>query len=130
MNRRLLLGAPLLLGLVACETGAPPAVRSFPVFFSEDSANLGDEARAVIAGAAEAAKASPQARVVVRGFAAADTGSAQFNRTLSEARAQQVADALMATGVARNRIRLEPRGAVPFELLPTESRRVEIQVGG
>jgi outer membrane protein OmpA-like peptidoglycan-associated protein len=133
MRRRLLLSAPLLFGLAACETGTrgtSAAPQTFPIFFSEDSARLGENAQAIVASAANAARANPQAPVAVHGFAAPDSGSAQFNRALSEARAQAVADGLVAAGVPRSRIRMEPRGAVPFELLPTESRRVEIQVGG
>jgi outer membrane protein OmpA-like peptidoglycan-associated protein len=130
MRRRLLLSAPLLMTLAACETTSGSSARVFPVFFTEDSAKLGDSAASIITSAADAAKASPTAPVAVHGFAAPDTGTAQFNRTLSEARAQAVADALVAAGVPQNRIRLSPRGAVPFEAFPTESRRVDIEVGG
>ena len=65
----------------------------------------------------------------VRGFATPDGGSPGFNRSLAETRARHVADQLVAAGVDRSRIRLESRGPVAFELMPTESRRVEIIVG-
>lgn len=136
MRRRLLLTAPLLLGLAACQEPSlanllgPPPLRVFPVFFAEDSAALGDNARGIVALAVAYAREQAAARVVVRGFAAPDTGSARFNRALSEARARGVADAMVAGGVPAARIAVQPRGAVAFELFPTESRRVEIHVGG
>lgn len=133
MRRRLLFTAPLLLGLAACEGTTlfgPPPRRVFPLFFTGDSAALGENASGIVAMATEYARQHPDAQVVVRGFAANDSGSAQFNRALSEARARAVSDALVAGGIPQSRIAVEPRGAVSFELAPTEARRVEIQVGG
>ncbi len=67
----------------------------------------------------------------MRGFTAPDGAAGRgFTRALSEARAQNVADALVAGGVARDRIRIQPRGNVAFEMMPVESRRVEIHLGG
>jgi len=66
----------------------------------------------------------------VLGFAAPDTGSAAFNRTLSQARAQNVLDALVTAGVPAARVRMGARATVPFEQMPTEARRVEIVFGG
>ncbi|GAA0596188.1 hypothetical protein GCM10009416_38150 [Craurococcus roseus] len=99
------------------------------VFFAEGSAAMGPEARAVVARAAERARAWPGVPVVVRGLAATD-GSAGFGRALSEARARNVADALVAAGVSPDRIRVQPRGPVPYEAMQVESRRVEIAIGG
>ncbi len=132
--RRLLLTAPLLLALGACANlegmlGTAPA-RTFPVFFAEDSAAMGDNARGIVAMAVDAAKANPQAKVTVRGFASDATGTVAFNRVLSEARARTVADALVVGGIPSSRIGIEPRGAVSGSMFPTEARRVEIQIGG
>ena len=106
--------------------------RALPVvFFTDDSAAMGPEARAVIAEAAERARARPGVPVAVRGFTAPEGNpSPAFSRALAEARAQNVADALAANGVSRDRIRVQPRGPVPFEMMPVESRRVEIHIGG
>ena len=139
MFRRSALAAatlPLLAPLAACRSRpggeAQARQRALPVvFFTDDSAAMGPEARAVIAEAAERARARPGVPVAVRGFAAPDgVASPAFGRALAEARAQNVADALVANGVARDRIRVQPRGPVPFEMMPVESRRVEIHVGG
>lgn len=61
---------------------------------------------------------------------AAPDGSPGFGRALSEARARNVADALVAAGVRPDRIQVEPRGPVPCEAMQIESRRVEIAIGG
>jgi outer membrane protein OmpA-like peptidoglycan-associated protein len=84
---------------------------------------LDDTARQVIADAA--AQAQGRGLLRVGGFAA-PPGRAGFSQALSEARARNVADALRTMGVPAGRIRMEPRGAVPFEMISTESRRVEI----
>jgi outer membrane protein OmpA-like peptidoglycan-associated protein len=57
-------------------------------------------------------------------------GAPAANRALSAARAQAVADQLVAEGVARSRIRIEPRGETPYADATQESRRVEIRIGG
>ncbi|MDB5373573.1 MAG: OmpA family protein [Belnapia sp.] len=129
MRRRHLLAALPLFGLAACQTPAAPPPPQTVVFFNADSAALDDNAMTLIAAVATRAKASPAAPVRVRGFSAPDGGSAAFNRALAEARAQNVADELAKGGVDRSRIRLEPRGAVPFEMMATESRRVEVLIG-
>jgi outer membrane protein OmpA-like peptidoglycan-associated protein len=96
------------------------------IFFTADSAALDDPARSVIQKAAEVARSHPLAPVQVLGFAAPDTGTPAYNHTLAQARAQNVADALVTAGVAKDRVRIRSRGAVPFEMMPIESRRVEI----
>lgn len=137
LRRSTLAAASLsLLALAACQSrpggGARARQRPLPVvFFTDDSAAMGPEARAVVAEAAERARARPGAPVAVRGFAAPDgVASPAFGLALAEARARNVTDALVAGGVARDRIRVQPRGPVPFEMMPVESRRVEIHVGG
>ena len=128
MRRGLLAGFVLLLltSCVAREMEAPNPVAV--VFFTEDSVGLDDDAEVVITRAAAAAQRQ-DAPIRVLGFAA-PPGSAGFNQALSDARARNVADGLRAKGVRAERIRVEPRGAVDFEAIPTESRRVEIVVGG
>lgn len=131
MFRRLLLAAPLLaiVGCAQTRPGPAPAAVNTVVFFTPDSAALDPAARDAVAKAADAAKQRADATVHVRGFAAPDAGSAQFNNSLSRTRAEAVADALVTAGVPRSRLSMESRGAVPYDLMPTESRRVEIVVG-
>ena len=121
---------PLLAALGACGARRGGEARQGPlpvVFFTDDSAAMGPEARAVVAGAAERARARPGAPVSVRGFTALEGNP---SRALAEARARNVADALVANGLPPDRVRVQPRGPVPFETMPVESRRVEIQIGG
>ncbi|MBD0276169.1 MAG: OmpA family protein [Acetobacteraceae bacterium] len=133
LRKILLLSVPLVAGLAACRPPAGGGARvqgpTPVVFFTGESAALGPEARAAVAQAAERARARPGAPVVVRGLAAPG-GSPGFGRALSEARARNVADALVAAGVSPDRIRVEPRGPVPYEAMQLESRRVEIAIGG
>ena len=135
LRRSLLAAAPLPL-LAACGSsrsgGEAARRRPLPVvFFTDDSAAMGPEARAVVAEAAERARARPGVPVAVRGFTAPEGNpSPAFSRALAEARARNVADALVANGLPPDRVRVQPRGPVPFETMPVESRRVEIQIGG
>jgi outer membrane protein OmpA-like peptidoglycan-associated protein len=128
-SRRLLALAALPLLLAACETpqANSPSER-YVVFFTQDSAALDAAGEQIVAQAATRAKAATSQPVTVLGFAG-PAGSAAFNQALSDARARHVADHLVAAGVARSRIRVVPRGPVPFDFIPTESRRVEIVVG-
>ena len=133
MYRRSLLAAALvafpLLAIAGCAQTAAPAPRTLVVFFTADSAALDSPAQAAIQQAAEAVRANPAAIAHIRGFAAPDAGSDAFNKSLSQTRAQAVADALTVAGVPTARIRMESRGAVAYDLMPTESRRVEIVIG-
>jgi outer membrane protein OmpA-like peptidoglycan-associated protein len=124
-RRHLLAAAPAALA-AAC---APqPAMPTVSVFFTADSSTLDTEAQAVVRASA-AQMRTTTGPIVVVGFAG-PAGGAAYNRALSEARAQHVADLLISNGVARDRVRIVARGPVPFEAVPTESRRVEIRVGG
>lgn len=130
MRRHFLLGLvalPLLAGCAMPGNEAPQAPLHV-VFFTEDSAALDEAAQGVVAQVARAAQAQPGAPVQVLGFADPDGGRA-YNQALSAARAENVAAALRAQGIAPARIRVAPRGPVPFEMMPLESRRVEIRIG-
>ena len=116
------LSAIVLAGCMArAPVDAPPAS---VVFFTAFSAELDDGAKGVIADAAEAARGAPSRRVVVEGFADTD-GTPASNRTLSQLRAQVVADGLVARGVARDRVIIRPRGQTTADP-GIESRRVDI----
>jgi outer membrane protein OmpA-like peptidoglycan-associated protein len=126
LYRRLLLITPILAAISACTHSENP--QGLVVFFTADSAGLDDSAQAVIKQAADLARSNPSATVRVLGFAANDTGTADYNHTLALARARNVADGLVAAGVPQSRVRIQSRGAVSFEMVPTESRRVEIVI--
>jgi len=116
--------------MVAFVAACSPSGSTNPhiVFFTADSAQLDDTAKNVIADAAVAAQRSPGTPVVVAGFAD-PSGGPTYNRTLSDARAQMVAETLRNAGVVSSRISVQPRGPVKPEGYATESRRVEIRLG-
>ena len=124
MQRRSFLFVLLCLALVSC---AEP--QRMVVLFNPNSAALDDAARGIVRDASAVAQAKPSTTVWVLGFAPPETGTAESNKALAQARAQSVADGLVAAGVPQARIRIEPWGAIPYGLTPTESRRVEIVVG-
>lgn len=109
-------------------TATPP---STPVFFKPQSAGLDQNARATIATVADAARAKPDAPVIVVGTTE-DKGNPAMSNALSQARAQAVAAELEADGVAKNRLRIYGAGAVdaPKGLnISQGARRVLISIG-
>ncbi|MDB5370768.1 MAG: OmpA family protein [Roseomonas sp.] len=131
MRRCLLAGLAILPFIAGC-TLLPSDLPEEPVrvvFFTEDSAAIDEVAAGIVVNAAQLAAENPSAPVRVLGFAGPDGGRA-YNRALSDARALAVAEQLRLQGVSPTRISVSPRGAVPFEMMPLESRRVEIRVGG
>ncbi|WP_198371716.1 OmpA family protein [Roseomonas rosulenta] len=123
-RRRFLAAAPAALA-AACAT--EPVMPTVSVFFTEDSSTLDSEAQTLLRTVAMQARGTT-GPIVVIGYAG-PAGGAAYNRALSEARAQHVADLLISNGVARDRVRIVARGPVPFESVATESRRVEIRPG-
>lgn len=117
----------LLLFLSGCSLFGPSRPH-YVVFFQERSAQLDAPARGVIAEAAGEAAAHPTAPVEVIGYTDSG-GSPAANVALSQERAQAVADALIASGIAPGRVVRKGRG--PTNRNPgVASRRVEIVVGG
>jgi len=127
MRRRLALMLMLAFATTAGANAAEPAGRKFVVFFQEWSVAIDDNARKVIAEAAEFARENPTARVRVTGYAD-PTGTKKSNIMLSELRAQRVTDTLMEDGLPGQRIQQRGKGPVQFAISALESRRVEITV--
>lgn len=130
MIRRLILLAPIALAMAGCATPNLEAQNEPPViiFFTGDSAGLEESGVALVRAAAATAARYPNASVRVLGFADPE-GGRRFNQALSRARAEHVANHLIESGVAPNRVRSVARGPVPFEFMEMESRRVEIRFG-
>jgi outer membrane protein OmpA-like peptidoglycan-associated protein len=76
---------------------------------------------------AECAKANGKT-IVVAGYADSKTGTASYNQTLSEKRAQVVADELVKMGVSRDKIQVVAKGGVQ-DLSPISyNRRVVVSL--
>ena len=117
----------LLLVSTACSLLAP-SNGPYLVYFQQRSAQLDAPARSLIAEAAQRASAEPAAQVTVAGYTDS-AGSPPADVALSQQRAQVVADALIADGVAANRIARTGRGQTGGDP-GVASRRVEITIGG
>jgi outer membrane protein OmpA-like peptidoglycan-associated protein len=116
----------LLVVLSACSLFGPNN-SPYVVFFQERSAELDAPARSLIAEVAQRANADPTAPVTVIGYTDS-AGSPQADISLSQRRAQTVADALAADGVPASRLVRQGRG--PTGTDPgLASRRVEIKIG-
>jgi len=120
--------APLLCLLILSDCSAfAPSSPPYLVYFQERSAQLDPEARNLIALAARRANDVPATPVDVIGYTDS-AGAPQADVLLSQQRAQAVADALVANGVAANRLVRVGRGQTGSDP-GVASRRVEITVG-
>jgi opacity protein-like surface antigen len=109
----------------------PPPQKVFLVFFDWDKYNITSEGQQIIALAAQQYKAGGSVRIQVTGYTDL-SGSASYNQRLSERRANAVANALAAIGVARSDMAVTGRG-MNDPRVPTapgvrepQNRRVEI----
>jgi outer membrane protein OmpA-like peptidoglycan-associated protein len=133
MHRIIAALAFAIIATIGASASAQTPTSSYPVFFQPWSAALDANASRTIAIAAKTAVANPSYPVVVTG--SADTvGSIAANKDMALTRAQVVADALAAAGVASSRIAvvstgsISAPGAAPGSYAQF-SRRVLIQVG-
>jgi membrane fusion protein (multidrug efflux system) len=112
-------------GPAASVPAAPPAgVLPARVYFASGSATLDANAQETLRTVGHGVVGSRYA-IVITGYADA-AGAGARNRTLAEQRAKAVRDALLATGIASERLRLAPPGDVIGGADPKLARRVEI----
>jgi OOP family OmpA-OmpF porin len=109
----------------------PPVQKVYLVFFDWDKYNITPEGQQIIALAAQQYKAGGSVRLQVTGYTDL-SGSAGYNQRLSERRANAVANAMAALGVARSDMVVTGRG-MNDPRVPTapgvrepQNRRVEI----
>jgi len=81
-----------------------PSAAEVAIFFKIGKAKISSEGMVNVQLMAKAIKANPNAKYKIAGFADKATGSASFNQTLSEKRAQAVYDALVAEGVKESQL--------------------------
>ena len=98
------------------------------LFFDSGSAQPSAEAATVIAVIHGAAEAAPTRKLVISGFHDA-SGDAAINQELAKQRAFAVRDALVAAGVARERIALrKPATTEGGSADDPQARRVEVHL--
>lgn len=129
MRRLFLIALPLLAAACASDRDQPPpgSRQAFVVFFEDSSATLESSANAAMDEAADLARRYAAVKLQVAGYADPE-GTSEANKALSRARAQAVADGLVARGVARDRLTVVGRGATGVAFSPVEARRVEVRV--
>lgn len=113
--------------VAAMTQAAAPAEDAERVFFAVDSDQLPPEAMDTLARVAVAARANPNAAVLISGFHDA-SGDPERNADLAKRRAQAVQHALEANGVLPNQLVLDkPRETIGGSDL-REARRVELRL--
>ena len=119
--------APAAPAAVAPVT-TPAAGRPVRLHFETGSTALSSENEKIIAAVAQKMKETPDLKVDVSGFAD-KTGNAEQNLELAKQRATVVRNALVAAGVAEDRINLrKPEQVILGAGQDAEGRRVEISV--
>ena len=68
------------------------------------------------------------AKLVVTGYADSATGNADYNRDLSQRRAERVAEELVNMGVKRENIKIEAKGGVDTLVPPSYNRRATVEI--
>jgi len=81
-----------------------PAKTTAAIFFKNNKSDISPEGMVNIKLTAKIIKENPSHKYKIAGFADKGTGSATYNQTLSEKRAQAVYDALVAEGVNPNQL--------------------------
>jgi OmpA-OmpF porin, OOP family len=109
----------------------PPQAQTFLVFFAFDKSDLSDAARQVVANAAQFAKANGKTTIDVTGYTDS-SGKPDYNRRLSQRRADAVAAYIETLGITKSEIGLAARGEedqrvpTPPNTREPQNRRVEI----
>lgn len=96
------------------------------IFFTINSAVIRSSEESKIARLVSFLQENPNTAVVVCGYADAATGTATVNERLSRKRAQGVADALKAAGIAPDRIKTDFKGDKEQPFSVVEENRVTI----
>ena len=122
---------PALAPAPAPAFAPPSATRTYLVFFDWDRSDLTPRARDIVAEAVRASARTPHTRIEVSGNADR-SGTPQYNLTLSQARAEAVANEMSRWGVPRSIMDIHAYGDTR-PLVPTaagvrepQNRRVEI----
>ena len=106
-----------------------PAKTTQNIFFQLAKATIGNDQLLKIDETASWAKAHPEAKIVLTGYADKGTGTARINMALSEKRAAAVKDALVKRGIDAARITTEWKGDTIQPFAVNDDNRVVIVIG-
>lgn len=106
------------------EVKVEPLVRD--IFFTINSSKIRESEQVKVDELVAYMNQYPESKVMITGYADKATGNASINERISKRRAQSVADAIAAAGIALDRITTDAKGDTeqPFEVM--ESNRVSI----
>lgn len=114
-----------LLAVAACAV-LPDVPRPVPVFFTDNSAELGPEGRSAVQTAADLMRSAPTSRATLVGYTSTDISGPDQKR-LATSRAQAVRAELVRDGIPATRIQDHAGGPLPPPAgTPVQSRRVDI----
>ena len=106
-----------------------PAKIERNVYFTINKADINDGEQAKIAEVVDFAKANPNAKFTVTGYADKGTGTAAINKRIAERRAQTVKTKLVYSGVEASRITTTSKGDTVQPFANNDDNRVVIIVG-
>lgn len=110
---------------------APAAPMLTTVRFKINSAKISDEEMVNVYNVAEYLKANPGTNVTIVGYADKDTGTAKYNKELSQKRADAVYNALTKTyGIDKSRLSTEAEGSSEQPYKTNDWNRIVIFVPG
>ena len=114
----------------AAEKAAREAARisTQNVYFLIDKSDIRESEAVKIDQIITLMKTYPEAQLTVTGYADKDTGTAKRNMTLSQERAEGVAQAIIDAGIAKDRITVEYRGSEVNPYPTPEENRVAVCV--
>lgn len=101
------------------------------VRFTINSSKISDEEMVNVYNTAQYLKENPSVNVLIKGYADKDTGTSDYNKALSQKRAQAVYDALTKTyGISKNRLAIEAEGSTQQPYNVNNWNRIVIFVPG
>ena len=111
------------------ENNAAPMMST--VRFTINSSKISDEEMVNVYNTAQYLKENPSVNVLIKGYADKDTGTSDYNKALSQKRAQAVYDALTKTyGISKNRLAIEAEGSTQQPYNVNNWNRIVIFVPG
>ena len=106
-----------------------PAKVAENIFFDLSKSNINDSQNSKIDAIVKFANENPNAKISLVGYADKETGTASFNKRLSDQRVKEVKNVLVKKGIKANRITTESKGDTVQPFANNDDNRVVIAVG-